>query len=113
MPNQMVRDLVSELPWAMRNSVEGYVDAVADALSDIEREAGFTLPNGKAEEFLFLVAVRRIWTIVNSQYWIINDSVSIAEFVASRDFRPVGINMLLVRCPLQKAWSYVPIFRGS
>jgi hypothetical protein len=91
MPNHMVRDLVSELPWAMRNSVEGYVDAVAAVLPDIEREAGPRLPRAEADEFLFMVAVRRIWASLNSQYWMINDSVSIAEsrwpegFQAGRD----------------------------
>jgi hypothetical protein len=87
MPNQMVRDLVSELPWAMRNSVEGYVDAVAAVLPDIEREAGLRLPRAKADEFLFMVAVRRIWASVNSQYWIINDGVSIAESRGLRGFQ--------------------------
>jgi hypothetical protein len=91
MANQLVRSLVGELPWAMRDSVEGYVDAVAAALPELERESGGKLPRQRVDEFLFIVAVRRIWDAVNAQYWIIDNSVTIARrrdlagFQAGRD----------------------------
>lgn len=82
MASALIGDLVAELPWAMRNAVEGYVDAVTNALPEIQRDAGISLADDKLDTFLFIVAIRRIWAAINSQYWIINDSVAVAQ---SRD----------------------------
>ena len=108
MANQLVRDLVAELPWRLRESVEGYVDTVAGSLPDIEKDAGVKLPGDKIELFLFIVAVRRVWAAVNSQYWIIQDTVTIARsrdldgFQAGRDRYALGSDAMLESLELRK-----------
>jgi hypothetical protein len=52
MANQLVRDLITELPWGIRESVEGYVDAVAAALPDIQKDAGVKLAQDQVDVFL-------------------------------------------------------------
>jgi hypothetical protein len=79
MASEQIQGLLSDLPFAMRNAIEGYVDAVDAVLEEIARDANVDLTSDIREQFLFIVAVRRIWTIVNGQYWILRTSANIAQ----------------------------------
>ena len=73
-----VKDMIALLPYAMRESVEGYVDAVDAALIEIAREAHVELTPRLRADFLLIVAIRRIWGAVNGQYWIMNNCAELA-----------------------------------
>lgn len=62
----------------MRAGVNGYVDAVAAAVPDIEKGAHVEMAGDDLEAFLMIVAIRRIWSTVNSQFWIMNDCIAVA-----------------------------------
>lgn len=62
----------------MREGVNGYVDAVAAAVPDIARDAGVEITGEGLDQFLLVVAIRRIWSSVNSQFWIMNDCIAVA-----------------------------------
>jgi hypothetical protein len=79
MPSGAAADVLNELPYAMRDSISGYVDAVEAALPDIARDAAVKLTHRVREDFLLIVAIRRIWEAVNGQYWIINNCAEIAN----------------------------------
>jgi hypothetical protein len=79
MATRAIQELISDLPWRMRESVEGYVDAVGDALPQIQQDAGVQLSETEFAQFLFIVAIRRIWAAVNAQYWIIGDTLTAAK----------------------------------
>ena len=88
MPSQRVRDITAPLPYSLRESVNGYVDAVAAAIPEIEREAGVEITSERRDEYLIIVAMRRIWASVSNQYWIMSDCISLA--VESSAVHPTG-----------------------
>jgi hypothetical protein len=79
MASEQIRALISELPYAMQFNVEGYVDAVDAVAEEIARDAGVRLTSDLRNQFLLIVAVRKIWTAVNGQYWIIQRSSNLAQ----------------------------------
>ncbi|UVC11185.1 hypothetical protein IHQ71_11765 [Rhizobium sp. TH2] len=62
--------------------MNGYVDAVAAVVPDIARDARVEINGDRLDQFLLIVAIRRIWSAVNSQFWIMNDCISIATRTA-------------------------------
>ena len=62
----------------MREGVNGYVDAVAAVAPDIAKDARVDISGDRLDQFLLIVAIRKIWSYVNSQYWIMNDCIGAA-----------------------------------
>jgi hypothetical protein len=79
MVNAFIREFIENLPRSMQDNIEGYVDAVAAALPDIVREASVKIEARQVDEFLVVVAIRRLWAAVNTQYWTMNDSIEVAS----------------------------------
>ncbi len=79
MPNRHIQGMTIGLPYSLREAVNGYVDAVAAALPEIQREARVEIADVRTDEFLIVVAIRRIWASVNNQYWTMNDCIEIAS----------------------------------
>jgi hypothetical protein len=90
MAGAIIRDLTGNLPRSLQDAVEGYVDAVAAALPDIQRDASVKIDAHGVDAFLLIVAVRRIWAAVNSQYWTMNDTVEIARRASADISTPDG-----------------------
>ncbi|OBQ92499.1 hypothetical protein [Mesorhizobium sp. AA23] len=78
MPNRQIQSITDRLPYSLREGVNGYVDAVAAVVSDIARDARVEISGDRLDQFLLIVAIRRIWSTVNSQYWIMNDCIGVA-----------------------------------
>lgn len=78
MPSRQVQSITERLPYSLREGVNGYVDAVAAAVPDIARDAGVEITAERLDQFLLVVAIRRIWSPVNSQFWIMNDCIAVA-----------------------------------
>ncbi|WP_379063340.1 hypothetical protein ACHMW4_20750 [Mesorhizobium sp. UC22_110] len=78
MANQQIQNMTADLPYSLRENVNGYVDAVAAAISDIAREARVDIQGERLDQFLLIVAIRRVWSFVNGQYWIMTDSIGVA-----------------------------------
>jgi hypothetical protein len=81
MPSRQIQSITERLPPSLKGSVNGYVDAVAAAIPDIARESGVEITGETLDQVLLIVAVRRIWASVNSQFWIMNDCIAVATRV--------------------------------
>lgn len=79
MPNQRIQSLTAALPYSLREAVNGYVDAVSAAIPEIAKEAGVDIGGERSDQFLLIVAIRRIWSSVNKQYWTMNDCIQLAS----------------------------------
>ena len=79
MPNSRIQSLTATLPYSLREAVNGYVDAVAAALPEIQKDARVEIAGERADAFLIVVAIRRIWSTINNQYWTMNDCIQIAS----------------------------------
>ncbi|WP_144378031.1 hypothetical protein [Mesorhizobium amorphae] len=89
MASQQIQNMTADLPYSLKENVNGYVDAVAAAISDIAREARVDIQGEQLDQFLLIVAIRRVWSFVNGQYWIMTDSIGVAtRSETSTDGRP-------------------------
>ena len=70
-------DVMAELPYKLRDEVEGYVNAVDAVAVDIARESGIRLTSVIREDFLFLVGIRRLWSTINSSHWLAANSAEL------------------------------------
>ncbi|WP_054312002.1 hypothetical protein [Mesorhizobium sp. 1M-11] len=84
MASQQIQNMTAGLPYSLKESVNGYVDAVAAAISDIAKEARVDIQGERLDQFLLIVAIRRIWSFVNSQYWIMADCIGAATRTETR-----------------------------
>jgi hypothetical protein len=78
MASRRVQSITERLPYSLREGVNGYVDAVAAVVPDIARDARVEISGDRLDQFLLIVAIRKIWSVVNSQFWIMNDCISLA-----------------------------------
>jgi hypothetical protein len=78
MPPEL-NEAVADLPWGLRESVLGYVDAVEAALSDILIDAGVELAPPEIRDFLFVVGLWRLWGIVSGQFETVNYALKTLE----------------------------------
>lgn len=76
---ETLRSVTEELPWRLRQDIEGYVHSVSAAATEIFAEVGVEISDTLNERFLFLVGIRRIWTVVNGSYWLLDNSLSLGE----------------------------------
>jgi hypothetical protein len=74
-----VKRLTQSLPYALRESVEGYTQAVQEVLPEIAKEAEVQLTDSLRNQFLFVVAVRRVWEFVSGSCWIAESCIDIAQ----------------------------------
>lgn len=68
-----------ELPFALRKELEGYLNSVDAVHDDICREAGISKDRVSRETFLLVVAVWQLWAYVDSQRWIVENSLALAR----------------------------------
>lgn len=68
----------AELPYALKLDLEGYLASVDAARADIYRDAHIPPEEVTREEFLFVTGIWRIWTQVDSQRWIVRNSLQLA-----------------------------------
>ncbi|OBQ70351.1 hypothetical protein [Mesorhizobium erdmanii] len=78
MASRQIQSITERLPYSLKEGVKGYVDAVAAVVPDIARDARVEISGDRLDQFLLIVAIRRIWSTVNSQFWIMNDCISVA-----------------------------------
>jgi hypothetical protein len=69
----------AELPFAMRKDLEGYLSSVDAARADIYLEAGINAELVPRETFLFVVAIWQLWVYIDSQRWIVENSLNLAR----------------------------------
>jgi hypothetical protein len=67
-----------ELPYALRQDIEGYVRTLDAAQPEIYADAETTTEQVSPEEFLFFAGVWRLWAQVDGQRWIVKNSLDIA-----------------------------------
>lgn len=76
---QHLASVTAELPYRLRDEIEGYVKAVDAAAADIAQESGVELTKNLRDQFLFVVGIRRLWTIIDGSHWLAVDASVLFE----------------------------------
>lgn len=92
MSKTILMEAVGELPFALREEIEGYTSSVLESSEDIFREAGLKMDEQLRDEFVFFAGVRRLWALVNGRYWLLDRSLGIAHDTGVKSLSVGGRN---------------------
>ncbi len=87
---QVLAELIHELPGTMREQIEGYANSIRDAGEEIFRNAGIAFDEQLLDEFILVVGIRRLWTLVDSPYWLLQHSINTARKQGANGFTVGG-----------------------
>ena len=82
-----VEKVTSQLPVVLRQELEGYLRTLQGVETEIYREADATEKEVPRDEFLLVVAVWRLYSQVEGQRWIMQNSLEIASEFGAGGFR--------------------------
>lgn len=79
MAAEAIRELTATLPRSLRDLVNAYVESVRPQLPSIYSEADVQRNEELDEEFLVAVGLKRLWSYVDTQYWVFHRSLELLE----------------------------------
>lgn len=79
------------MPFRLREQVIDYVASVADAIPEIFSDAGIEFSAELRDDLLFLAGIRKIWTLVNGQFELVNGALTL---LAESDVRRMRIGSM-------------------
>jgi hypothetical protein len=85
-----LRHVLEELPPPLREEIRGYVSSVEQSAKPIFDQASLSFDSTLLDEFLFAIAIRRLWAIVDTQYWVLTYSLSLLRDKGVRTIRVPG-----------------------
>jgi len=77
----------SQLPGALRQEIEGYLRTLVEVESEIYREVETTHKEIPRDEFLLVVVIWRLYSQVEGQRWVMQNSLEIAKGFGAGGFR--------------------------
>jgi hypothetical protein len=77
----------SQLPVALRQELEGYLRTLQEVEPEIYREAATTHKEVPRDEFLLVVVIWRLYSQVEGQRWVMQNSLDIASGFGAGGFR--------------------------
>lgn len=72
-------EVLGHLPYNLKNQIEGYVVSVEDLALDIFSHEGIDFSKSLLDNLLFLAGMWRLWTLVDTYYWIMDNSISLVR----------------------------------
>jgi hypothetical protein len=79
MSREALREVIRPLPWSLREQVEEYVRSVVEAAPNIFEEAGVAMNRRALDDFVFIVGIRKLWHLVDSQYILLTGALTLVE----------------------------------
>lgn len=74
-----LRQVASNLPIVLRDQVNDYAVFVHEVSESIFSEMGIQPTAKQIDDFIFLAGIHRLWTLIDSQYWILDNSLTLLE----------------------------------
>lgn len=73
----LLSSTLKELPYSLREQVLGYAESVAAAAPSIAAEVGIDPSQQRVDELVFLAGIRKLYGLVASSYWALDNSTSL------------------------------------
>jgi hypothetical protein len=70
---------IDALPFSLRGDIQGYIASVDDVKHDIFASVGFEFSDELYEQLIFIAAIRRLWSIIDNQYWTIDNTLALGR----------------------------------
>lgn len=88
MAEPRISAISAELPWTLQQKLTAYVSWVEDVADEIFERADVPRSATLLDDFLFFAGIRKLWSLVNAQYWTADNSLSILQ-----DYRVEGVSL--------------------
>ena len=85
-----VQAWAARLPYNLQEQVVGYARSVESALPEIQAEAGVELRANERDTLVLLAGLRKLYSLVYSSYWAIENTGSILSHLGSTQIRSGG-----------------------
>ncbi|WP_338825148.1 hypothetical protein MHOCP_07020 [Moorella humiferrea] len=73
---ELLKEILYELPSVMREEIEGYIQSIESNAPSIFEEIEVKHPSEDlVEQLIFYAGIRRIWTLLSTVYWTIDNSL--------------------------------------
>jgi hypothetical protein len=72
-------ELIDDLPFRIRDNLEGYVLSIEQAAPEIFTAAGVDFTTELRDQLVFMAGVRKMWLLVDSQYQVLSRSLLVLE----------------------------------
>ena len=72
-----LRDMTEKLPPSLREQVLGYAESVRIAAPAIAKDQGIDLTQAFEDRITFLAGIRKLYSIVSSSYWSLDNSATL------------------------------------
>ncbi|MEQ8690197.1 MAG: hypothetical protein RIC89_05085 [Pseudomonadales bacterium] len=69
-----LEEVLSDLPYALREQVFGYARSIDVVSEEICRNAGVQPSSKLLDQLVFVAGLRKLFSIVDSNYWIIDNA---------------------------------------
>lgn len=79
MSKYALRELLELLPYNLREEIDGYAMSIYRAGEEIFREAGYQYDEQILDKLVFFAGLKRIWSMVDTQYWIMDNSIMLIQ----------------------------------
>lgn len=77
MEKEDIINLIRTLPRNFSYQIDGYINSIENASKDIFLEAKIEYDTILLNKLLYFAAIRKVWSLVNSQYWALKNALSI------------------------------------
>jgi len=76
---KLLSDALESLPYSLKEQVLGYARSISEAAPEIFKEAGVRRDNKTEDTLVFLAGMKKLFSIVDSNYWVIDNAGAILE----------------------------------
>jgi len=84
-----LNEVIYLLPYTLKNEIGGYATSIELASTEIFLNAGIEKKQEILDKLIFLACIKRIWTIVSSQFWIVDNTLTLISH--DSDFKEVKV----------------------
>lgn len=78
--SSQAKRLINLLPsYDLRESLNGYLLSLELASQEIFRENQIQLNSDLLSKFLFCAVLRKLWSLINSQHWLLHDGLAVSK----------------------------------
>jgi len=76
---KLLTDTLESLPYSLKEQVLGYARSISAVAPEIFKEAGVRRNDKTEDKLVFLAGLRKLFSIIDSNYWVIENAGAILE----------------------------------
>ena len=77
MEKEDINNFLKTLPRTFSYQIDGYINSIENVSEDIFLEAKIEYDFNLLNDLLYFAAIKKVWALINSQYWTIKNALSI------------------------------------